>query len=160
MENNIYIYALVDPRDKQIKYIGATTKGEERYKRHLQEYYLKKSKKKINWIKTLGNQNLVPTFEILEYCTLDNLAETEEFFSYLRPDMDIDLELKKRQYVYNIPFWNNSGHRKKILEITTNTEYESIACACKALKIDTGDLSNVLRGNKDKKLKGYKFKYV
>lgn len=80
MDKNIFIYALVDPRNNEIKYIGATKEGENRYKRHLRESYLKKSTLKNNWIKSLRKNGLKPKFEILEYCNLQNLGETEEFY--------------------------------------------------------------------------------
>jgi hypothetical protein len=83
--NDTYIYALVDPRTGEIKYIGATTAGIERYKRHNSNYYLKKSTLKNNWIKSLKLKNLSPELLIIEHCNKEDLCELEEFYiSYFK----------------------------------------------------------------------------
>src|ERR1035437_8715270 len=78
--NKIYIYALLDPISKNIRYIGATTKGKERYQKHISDYYLKKSTLKNNWIKSLKKRNLLPELLILEYCDKNDLCNLEEFY--------------------------------------------------------------------------------
>jgi hypothetical protein len=83
--SKIFVYALIDPRNNEIKYIGATKEGHDRYKRHIRLYYLKKSTLKNNWVKSLLKQNLLPEFVVIEECTEQTLGETEEFYiTYFR----------------------------------------------------------------------------
>lgn len=58
------IYSLTDPTTKQVRYIGKTVKSlDSRLKRHLSNYYLQTSTRKINWIKSLKKKGLKPTIQ-------------------------------------------------------------------------------------------------
>lgn len=76
----IYIYAIKDPRDYQIKYIGKTIDINRRFKEHLQDSYLKDNTYKNNWIKKLLSENLQPIFEVVEECCEDIWEERERFW--------------------------------------------------------------------------------
>lgn len=62
----VYIYALCDPRNTAIRYIGKSIKPKQRYKSHLIPSNLKKNNHKNNWIKELLSLNLKPELDILE----------------------------------------------------------------------------------------------
>lgn len=61
-----YIYALCDPRNTAIRYVGKSIKPKERYKGHLSQSSLKSNSHKNNWIKELLKLGLKPELAILE----------------------------------------------------------------------------------------------
>lgn len=71
MDKKVLIYALLDPFQKQIRYVGKTTDLERRIPEHL-KYETRKSHK-YNWIKKLQSEGLNPIIRILER----NLVEGE-----------------------------------------------------------------------------------
>lgn len=76
--NVVYIYALVDPRDNQRRYVGQTSMPKTRLNGHVSEArcgYTNDSK--VEWITILLSCGLKPTMEILEETT-PNLANERE----------------------------------------------------------------------------------
>lgn len=81
-ESNSFIYALIDPRNDQIKYIGQTSCGLQRIRQH---YYNKdtegKNSKKCHWVNKLKKLGLVFKVLYLEYTQgLENLNKLETFY--------------------------------------------------------------------------------
>lgn len=72
-----FIYALSDPRDNQIRYIGKTDNLSRRFKMHLTEKY---KSYKCNWIKSLLSINLKPNMLILESVPVDKDWESREIY--------------------------------------------------------------------------------
>lgn len=73
-----YIYALLDPRDNQVRYIGKTTNPKNRLSGHITEC------KKDNvthyramWIKSLIRENLKPSIKFLKICPLSEFSKYE-----------------------------------------------------------------------------------
>jgi hypothetical protein len=66
-----FIYALIDPRDKRIRYIGIAVDVKIRYRAHLRDNY---QSPKANWIKSLASKGLKPKLKILEV-TIDRNRE-------------------------------------------------------------------------------------
>lgn len=68
-----YIYALVDPRNKNIRYIGKANNPNQRLIQHLRSPLdcLKE------WLNELKQENLKPILSKLESTTHDNIAEAE-----------------------------------------------------------------------------------
>ena len=62
----VYIYCLIDPIDKQIKYIGKTNNVKNRLYTHLSNCNLIKNTPKNSWIKKLKLKKLKPILEILD----------------------------------------------------------------------------------------------
>jgi hypothetical protein len=60
------IYALVDPRDGQWRYIGKSCRGLKRPEEHLRPSYLKASTRKNAWMKSLVAQGLMYETVVLE----------------------------------------------------------------------------------------------
>lgn len=75
MQENTFIYALVDPITEQVRYIGKSNNPRKRYNAHLTDTRF--CKHKINWIKKLKEQSLVPVLQILEEVSQDTWQERE-----------------------------------------------------------------------------------
>ena len=69
----IHIYGLVDPRTKEIRYIGKSMRVKARFRDHLKD---PAKTHKANWIKSLKKLNLIPTLVILE-----EIADNEDWIS-------------------------------------------------------------------------------
>lgn len=77
----IYIYGLYDPRDNELRYIGKTSRLEQRLNEHLVEARKGKIKSyKNNWIKQLLNKNMLPYIEVLEVSSYENWKEKEKYW--------------------------------------------------------------------------------
>jgi hypothetical protein len=63
-----YIYALIDPRDGQMKYIGKANNPQRRYKDHLTDF--RTEWQKALWIRQLKALKLKPELEILDEVNL------------------------------------------------------------------------------------------
>lgn len=81
-ENQKYfIYTLIDPIDKDVKYIGKTKQTKERLARHMAPYSLKDSwTSKNKWLLWLRNQGLKPEIEILDEGDADNIDNLERYW--------------------------------------------------------------------------------
>lgn len=86
--SNFIIYALCDPKTNQIRYVGLSSNGLERPKRHMYPSVLKKwgHLKVYRWIAGLKKLGLVPEILIIEYVqNKEELLESEIFFiSYFK----------------------------------------------------------------------------
>ena len=78
----IKIYSLSDPITGEIRYVGKTNQSlDRRLNAHISEVrrgYCRTHK--INWIKSLMNNNLLPTIDILEIATKDNWKKLEIYW--------------------------------------------------------------------------------
>jgi hypothetical protein len=63
--NTTFIYALCDPRDLQVRYIGKSSNIYKRYYGHL---YDKDETHKVHWIQSLLRKGLMHIYQILEEC--------------------------------------------------------------------------------------------
>lgn len=73
------IYALVDPRTDEVRYVGKTVRTpHRRLRRHLAESYLVANTHKDRWLIMLKRLGLEPKIRVLEVCSsLAGLAEAE-----------------------------------------------------------------------------------
>jgi len=71
----VYIYRLLDPRDRQIKYVGKTVDPRGRYQDHCEARtnMLPVSR----WVKCLKAKNLKPILEIIEHCNEESWIASE-----------------------------------------------------------------------------------
>jgi hypothetical protein len=76
----IKIYALVDPRNNQVRYIGWTSKElEKRLSQHISEVN-RFNTHKNNWIKNLFEYDLVPIIQIIEDTIYERRTERESYW--------------------------------------------------------------------------------
>lgn len=76
---NVYIYALIDPRDNQVRYIGKANNPEDRYKNHFNSARDKNTHKR-NWINNVRKDGLRPELLILDEVPIDNWQYWERFY--------------------------------------------------------------------------------
>lgn len=76
------IYGLVDPRTCNIRYVGKSTRGLKRPRKHSTPSALKRNHTRCgNWIRSLKNQGLQYVIIVLEECpSNDTLSDLERFW--------------------------------------------------------------------------------
>lgn len=87
---NVYIYALIDPRNNYVRYIGKANNPKERYKNHNNASRDKNTHKR-NWINNLRKSNLKPELIILDEVSIDDWKYWERFYIYLFKSYGFDL---------------------------------------------------------------------
>lgn len=82
---NSGIYALVDPRTFELRYIGLSENLKSRRRQHSKPNSSTQGPHLMNWIQNLQKDNLKPEFLVLEYCSIKDLSENEVFWiSYFK----------------------------------------------------------------------------
>lgn len=76
---NVYIYALIDPRNNHVRYIGKAKSPEDRYKNHYNSARDKNTHKR-NWINSVRKDGLRPELLILDEVASDNWRFWEKFY--------------------------------------------------------------------------------
>lgn len=84
-----FIYSLIDPRTKEIRYVGKTNNINRRYLSHVSCNY--NNTKKECWIKCLRKLGLKPLLIILEQVNEANWQEQEKKWIKFYKDKDFDL---------------------------------------------------------------------
>ena len=74
------VYALIDPNDNTVKYIGGSTDCEKRFLCHINIKRQAGNQKRKDWIQFLYNNNQKPVFKILEECDPTELNLKEKFY--------------------------------------------------------------------------------
>lgn len=77
---DIYIYALIDPRDKCVRYVGRTQNPKNREIQHRSLVANCSGKPRKRWLVDLRSEGLVPQFVILETCHDNNWPAREKFW--------------------------------------------------------------------------------
>ena len=77
--NKVWIYALIDPRDETVKYIGKSKRPKARLREHIRRTYDSNSKK-CAWIRKLLKVGLKPYIKILLETNEKEYAYWEEFY--------------------------------------------------------------------------------
>lgn len=78
-KRKIFLYVLINPINKEIRYIGLTNHLSQRFNSHMAE---KNITWKTNWINSLKNKNLKPKMLILGTINLDDFNNEEEFLLF------------------------------------------------------------------------------
>jgi len=76
--SEVYIYALIDPTTKEIRYIGKTIKPEARLSAHMAAKDA--NRHKCNWIKKLKRNGKKPVMEIIEVTSDDKWKQRETYW--------------------------------------------------------------------------------
>lgn len=90
MDALVYIYALVDPRDHRIRYIGKTDNPKRRLRSHMRDAREGKTDHKSRWIASLIREDLSPIIKIMERCDESVWKEREcHWITTLRNQYDL-----------------------------------------------------------------------
>lgn len=73
----MYIYALLDPRTEEVRYVGKTTNPRRRFFEHLRK---PANEHLARWLNALNQLGLVPNLEILDEVGDETWAERERFW--------------------------------------------------------------------------------
>lgn len=76
---SVYIYALIDPRDSHVRYIGKANNPKERYNNHFNSSRDKNTYKR-NWINSLRNDGYRPELLILDEVPIITWQYWEKFY--------------------------------------------------------------------------------
>lgn len=87
---NTYIYALIDPRNNLVRYIGKTNNIKQRYYKHLNPQKGNNTYKN-NWINLLKKQGFKPEILILDEVPINNWQFWEMFYISLFKTFGFDL---------------------------------------------------------------------
>jgi hypothetical protein len=72
-----FIYALIDPRDGRIRYVGKANNPQVRLRNHVKESRNGHSDHKARWVRLLLREGLYPKLSILEECSVSVWKERE-----------------------------------------------------------------------------------
>lgn len=70
-DSTVYVYALVDPRDGEVRYIGRTSNVERRLWQHVSPSMLAKHSPRAKWIRSLLAEGKQPEMRVIEATTRD-----------------------------------------------------------------------------------------
>jgi hypothetical protein len=160
-----YIYALVDPRNNEIRYIGKTVKPKSRLAGHISECKrIDVNHHRAKWIKTLLKQNMKPLIIFLKVCPLSEFVYHEA--NIIKSYRNLTNSDESGQ--------GNIGRNKEILDRQSEKlskivyqydldgnfirEFKSTRSAGKILKISHTGISRCCNGV-TKHAGGYIFKY-
>lgn len=87
---NTFIYALIDPRNNKIRYIGKANNPYKRFPQHINEAK-NSNTKKANWIKSLIKNLIRPELLILDEVEKNNWQFWEKFYISLYKSWGFDL---------------------------------------------------------------------
>ena len=75
----VFIYALIDPKSNQVRYIGKTNNIHRRFRRHITERFLHDSHKD-RWIRKLVDENISPEIEVIDEVYKSDWWYWEKFY--------------------------------------------------------------------------------
>jgi len=88
-DSTVYIYALIDPRDERVRYVGQAVNPARRFRKHLTDKRF--SNRKRAWIDELILLEKEPIMEVIEECQKGTVGEREQYwithFRDLHPDL-------------------------------------------------------------------------
>lgn len=96
-----YIYALVDPRDSQTRYIGVTSNPTQRLRRHIKAHK-SEAKKKNTWVSELKMAGVRPVQIILQQVPTQVEADGAEAY-WIRHFRDLGAKLLNVQRGTRLP---------------------------------------------------------
>jgi len=76
MSSAVSIYALSDPRTREVRYVGKTTDPRQRLRQHSSDSRGRITPTKA-WLRSLRRDGLTPIMQVLETCTADAWEERE-----------------------------------------------------------------------------------
>lgn len=88
-DTTCYIYALIDPRDNRIRYIGKTNNPIRRLREHCQFQY--ETNRRANWLNLLRSLHIKPIIKVIEECNESNWTEKEVYYKNYYESLGFDL---------------------------------------------------------------------
>jgi len=85
----VYIYALIDPRDNEVRYIGQTVNLSQRFRKHLTDKRI--SSRKRAWLDELLLLGKEPIMKVIEQCNKGNAGEREQYWIADYRNLNTDL---------------------------------------------------------------------
>jgi hypothetical protein len=160
-----YIYALLDPRDNEVRYIGKTINPKRRLVEHLND-----SKREYNyramWIKSLLKENIKPLIKFLKICPLSDFVKYETEYIQLYKNGKLTNSDETGQ--------GSIGRRQEILDKQSEKmgrivyqydldgnfiqEFRSVRFAADCLSLSHSNISRSCNG-KSKHAGGFVFRY-
>lgn len=180
------IYALIDPTNNNVRYIGKTMYPEKRKSRHFRKTNNKTHKEK--WVSSLLAKNIIPIFKILvctEECNLNN-CEIEYIKHYsqfvkltngtkggdggsrpqtekVKERMRTNNPMYNKETVKQVALKNIGKNNKPVDQYDLNgnfiKKYDSAKIASIELKIHASLISKVCKNKGYKKTGGFIWKY-
>ena len=110
--NKIYIYGLMNPESREIRYVGKTGNINNRYLSHINAS--KRLKTHLGaWIKSLISKNMLPEIIILEECSEENWEEREITWISFYPNLVNKQKGGNQPSTHKKAFKKYSSSRKK-----------------------------------------------
>ena len=110
-----FIYALKDPRNNEVRYIGKSNSPTLRLSQHVKD--TKANKEKAEWIKELSDDGKLPIIEILEEVDLDKWQECEKKW--------ISKGFENKWRLTNICMGGNGVTEKRVLWVDIMSDFLS-----------------------------------
>jgi len=88
-DSTVYIYALIDPRDERVRYVGQTVNPARRFRSHLADKSV--STPKRDWLDELLLLGLMPIMEVVEECQKGTVDEKEVYWIAYYRNLNTDL---------------------------------------------------------------------
>lgn len=176
MENNnnnnnnteiAYIYALLDPRDNEVRYIGKTTQPKNRLSGHIRECKnIKSLHYRAKWIRSLLKKELFPIIKFLKICPLSDFVKYETEY----------IQIYKNDKLTNSDETGsgNTGRKKEVLDRQSKSsgrvvyqydldgnfiqEFRSVRFAADCLSLSHSNISRSCNGL-SKHAGGFVFRY-
>lgn len=162
-----YIYALIDPIDNEVRYIGKTVSPKSRLSGHITECKkLTSTHYRAKWIRSLLNKDLKPIIKFLKICPLSEFSKYEIEFIQLYKNNKLTNSDETGQ--------GNVGRRQEILDKQSEKtgrvvyqydlngnfikEYKSVRTAANELNLSHSNISRSCNGIY-KHTGGYIFNY-
>lgn len=178
------VYALTDPRNNEVRYIGQTLYGHTRPYRHWRTKLWLNSEKKVSvWCRELLALGLEPIVVILEEVKGEDSKKTRERFWVSQFDsllnmtrgglgiagLDKDAEDKRRKAIsktakgkshpHRVAAVMRSDKRRKVICVNTGVIFQNTEQAARITGVNRGNLSQHLHG-KRQSVNGLVFTYL
>lgn len=140
-----YIYALVDPRTKEIRYIGKTINPSQRLIKHTTPWYYNDGTHKGNWIKQLIRLGLKPEMTILK-----TVSESE----WQKEEIDTIKKYRETHNLTNIDSGGSGGMGRTTSEETKDKIRDKIVKRWKLLSKEDYRKMITRQGKKSSKFFG------
>lgn len=87
-----YIYILICPISKEIRYVGKSNDPERRLKDHMKDFRTRQGEfRKVSWLLSLYEKNMKPEMQIVDTVDMEEWKEKEQFWINHYKSIGVDL---------------------------------------------------------------------